>query len=146
MLIPISPPPTVYRNLMSNVTVKWAGAFRKVINFLTWSLIVATKALMKEAQECDTSPSVIWDLLGRKRLPMNLKLSPQKPPSGLVPSLGLPDHCSYENKYISIIYKLSKWWHFIIASQVCQDSSVTLLAGARQLLLELPRLYPLNWL
>lgn len=39
---------------------------------------------------------------------MNPKLGSQQPPSGLVPSLGLTNHCSYEIKYISVIYKLSR--------------------------------------
>lgn len=60
-------PPTTHGNLISNVTVVGVGTFRKVIKFLNWSLIVGTKALMKEAVQCDTAPSVIGGLLGGKR-------------------------------------------------------------------------------
>lgn len=39
---------------------------------------------------------------------MNPKLGPQQPPSGLVPCLELPNHCSFENKYVFIVNKLSR--------------------------------------
>lgn len=45
-------------------------------DFLNWSLIVATKALLKEAQECDTAPPNHMKSPGREEATYESEIRP----------------------------------------------------------------------